>query len=82
MKKYGMRILVRNFVIELIVYAILVVGYFLAVLRLLAEPLNRLFHSNLVIYALLALGLIVAQGVVLEAVTAFLLEQLRLERLE
>lgn len=74
--------LIRNFVLELIVYSVLLIGYFFVVLRWLAEPLNQLFHGNLVTYALVGLGLILAQGVALEAVTSFLVEQLRLERLE
>ena len=74
--------LVRNFVIELIVYSILVVAYFVVALRLLGEWLARLFHSNLVTYALISLGLIVAQGVLLDVVTSFLLDRLNLSRLE
>jgi hypothetical protein len=74
--------LVRNFVIELIVYSILVVAYFVVALRLLGEWLARLFHSNLVTYALISLGLIVAQGVLLDLITSFLLDRLNLGRLE
>jgi hypothetical protein len=74
--------LVRNFVIELIVYSILVVAYFVVALRLLGEWLARLFHSNLVTYALISLGLIVAQGVLLDLITSFLLDRLNLSRLE
>ena len=74
--------LVRNFVIELIVYSILVVAYFVVALRLLGEWLARLFHSNLVTYALISLGLIVAQGVLLDLITSFLLDRLDLSRLE
>jgi hypothetical protein len=74
--------LVRNFVIELIVYSILVVAYFVVALRLLGEWLARLFHSNLVTYALISLGLIVAQGVLLDVITSFLLDRLNLSRLE
>lgn len=74
--------LVRNFVIELIVYSILVVAYFVIALRLLGEWLDRLFHSNLVTYALISLGLIVAQGVLLDVITSFLLDRLNLSRLE
>lgn len=76
------RALIRNFAIELIVYGILVVGYFFVVLRWLAEPLNQLFHDSLVTYAFVSLGLVLAQGIVLEYVTSFLLEQLRLEKPE
>lgn len=75
---HEVRTLLRNFALELLVYGALVVGYFFIVLRVLADPLARLFNSNLVAYALIALGLMVAQGVVLEAITSFLLEQLRL----
>jgi hypothetical protein len=74
--------LVRNFVIELIVYSILVVAYFVVALRLLGEWLARLFHSNLVTYALISLGLIVAQGVLLDVITSFLLDRLNLSWLE
>jgi hypothetical protein len=74
--------LIRNFVIELIIYALLVVGYFYLVLRLLGEPLKTLFDESLLLYALVALALIVAQSVLLEAITSFLLARLNLERLE
>jgi hypothetical protein len=76
------RILIRNFAIEVVVYAVLVVVYFLLVLRILGDPLEALFSSNLGLYAVVALGLIVVQGVVLEFVTSFLISRLGLERLE
>ena len=75
-------ILIRNFGIELIIYGLLVVGYFYLVLRLLGEPLRTLFERNLVLYSVVALALIVAQSVLLEAVTSFLLSRLKLERFE
>lgn len=76
------RSLVRNFILEMIVYGALVVIYFLVVLRFLGQPLTELYNSNLRYYAIVALVLIVAQGVVLEWVTSFLLDFLGLERLE
>jgi hypothetical protein len=76
------RKLIRNFVIELAVYGALVLTYSMVVLRWLSAPLQDLFHSNLVMYALLSLGLIVAQGAILDAITAFLLSLLPTERLE
>lgn len=82
MNEQRMWILVRNFVIELIVYSILVVAYFVVALRLMGEWLARLFHSNLVTYALVSLGLIVAQGVLLDAITSFLLNRFNPSRLE
>lgn len=74
--------LIRNFAIEVLVYAVLVLGYFMLVLRFLGEPLARLFSSNLLVYAIVALLLIVIQGVVLEAVTSFIMSLLGLDEVE
>jgi hypothetical protein len=82
MHKQKTRVLVRNFVVELIVYGVLVAAYSILVLRLLGKPLARLFHSNLGVFAFVSLALIVAQGVLLDALTSFLLDKLRLERPE
>jgi hypothetical protein len=82
MDKSKLRRLIINFIIELIIYGILVVAYFYLVLRYLGVFLNDLYHNNLLVYAILGLILIVVQAVVLEAVTSFLVDRLRLERLE
>lgn len=82
MKKTKTQALLRNLLIELALYSILVVIYLAVVLRLLSEPLTRIFHTNLVTYAFLGLGLIVAQGALLDVITSFLLKRLQLERLE
>ena len=82
MNKQKTRVLLRNFVVELIVYGVLVAAYSVIVLRLLGKPLAQLFHSNLGVFAFVSLALIVAQGVLLDALTSFLLDKLRLERLE
>ena len=82
MERSELKLLARNFVIEVLVYTLLVVAYVFLVLRLLGEPLKKLFDNNLVLYAFVALALIVAQGAVLEIITSFLLDRLRLERLE
>ena len=76
------RKLIRNFLIEVAVYGVLLIVYFLVVLRYLGEPLARLFDSNLVVYAFIGLGLIVVQAVVLEFVTSLLFDFLGLHRLE
>ena len=76
-----MRVLLRNFVIELMLYVILVIAYSAIVLQLLGEPLARLFDSNLVTYAFIGLGLIVAQAALLDSATSFILDLLRLTRL-
>ncbi len=82
MEREQVRVLLRNLAIELVVYTILVVIYTVVVLRLLSQPLARLFDTNLVTYAIVSLGLIAAQGALLDAVTSFLLKRLRLEQLE
>lgn len=76
------RSLVVSFALELVIYATLLIVYFLVVLRYLQHILDRLFESNLTAYAFLGLGLVVAQGVVLDLVTSFLVNQLNLEQLD
>ncbi|NIV35090.1 MAG: hypothetical protein GWN58_38235 [Anaerolineae bacterium] len=80
MKKQRMRVLLRNLVVELIVYGVLVAAYSTVVLRMLGKPLAQLFHSNLGAFAVVSLMLIVAQGALLDALTSFLLDKLRMER--
>lgn len=76
------KILLRNFLIELVLYTLLLVVYFWGVLRYLGEPLNRLFHLDPFVYAFATLILIVVQGVFLEWITSFLITRLGLEKLE
>jgi len=76
------RKLVKNFILELLVYAVLVVAYFLLVLRFLAEPLMELFRDNLTVYAFVGLGLIIAQAILLEAVASSIMGWLGLEPFE
>ncbi|HKJ26301.1 MAG TPA: hypothetical protein VJ965_01570 [Anaerolineales bacterium] len=73
--------LIRNFLIEVAVYGVLLVVYFFVALRYLGDPLARLFDSNLLAYAVIGLGLIVVQAVVLESVTSLLFDFLGLHRL-
>lgn len=82
MKDQGFKTIVRNFVVEMLIYALLVVGYFWLVLRLLANPLKTLFAENLTLYAIVVLVLIVAQGVVLEAITSFIIGLVGLDSME
>ena len=72
--------LIRKFLIEMAVYGVLLVIYFFAVLRYLGDLLTGLYNNSLVIYAILALVLIVVQGVMLEALTSFLMKLMRLEK--
>lgn len=82
MKNPVIKKMIRNFAIEVIIYAILVVAYFFVVLRLLGTPLNDLYEGSLVLYAFLALGLVLVQAVVLEFVTSFIMGLLGLDQLE
>jgi hypothetical protein len=74
--------IVRFALVELLVYAVLVTLYAFLILRFLPAPLLSLFRGNLYLYAIVSLFVIVAQGNILEALTAFLLDRLRLERFE
>lgn len=73
---------IRIFLIELLVYAILVTVYFLLVLRFLEAPLRDLFWSNIQLYAVVALFLVVGQGVVLDILTTFLVDRLDMQEFE
>jgi hypothetical protein len=73
---------VRNFIIELAVYGVLLVIYFFAVLQFLGGMLSNLFVNNMSLYAIVGLALIITQAVVLEAVTSYLIRLLHLDRLE
>jgi hypothetical protein len=67
----------RAFLIELAVYAALVIGYFFAVLHLLGGWLFQLQQHHRYTYAGVAILLIIGQAVVLENVTTFLLRIIR-----
>jgi hypothetical protein len=65
--------LLRAFAVEMGVYAVLMAGYFFLVLHFAGNWLKELFDQHRTTYAVVALALIVAQGVLLEAVTTWLL---------
>lgn len=67
----------RAFLIELVVYAALVVAYFFLVLHFLGEWLQQLEVHHRYTYAAVAILLIIGQAVVLESVTTFLFRMLR-----
>ena len=67
----------RAFLIELALYAVLVVSYFFLVLHLLGDWLYRLESHHRYTYAGVAILLIIGQAVVLENVTTFLLRIIR-----
>jgi DMSO/TMAO reductase YedYZ heme-binding membrane subunit len=76
MKKETVKTL-RAFLIELAIYAVMVVAYFFLVLHFLGEGLRKLETQHRYTYAVVSILLIVGQAVVLENVTTFLLRMLR-----
>ena len=69
--------MLRAFLIELVIYAVLVIGYFFLVLHFLGEWLHQLEIHHRYTYGVVAILLIIGQAVVLESVTTFLLRKLR-----
>lgn len=68
------------FALELAIYAGLVTGYYFLVLRFLGGWLYGLFESDRQTYAGMALGLIIAQGFLLEILTRALLSWIKPRR--
>ncbi len=66
-----------SFLGELVVYGLLVVVYFFLVLHFLGDWLAQLNKENVKLYALVAIGLIIGQAVVLESVTTLIFRLMR-----
>lgn len=64
---------IRGFVLELVIYSMVIIAYFFLVLRYLKDWLGQLYDSNLMFYAFVSLGLIVVQVAFLEVISSFLL---------
>ena len=67
----------KSFLLEFIVYGVLVTGYYFLVLHLLGNALKNIYQDERHFYAVLSLGLIVGQGVLLEMLTRLLLSWIR-----
>jgi hypothetical protein len=76
MKKDAAKTL-KAFAFELVIYAVLVTAYFFLVLHFLGDMLANLEKSHRVIYAAVAILLIIGQAVLLENVTTLLLRLIR-----
>jgi hypothetical protein len=68
----------RSLSIELAIYAPLVTVYFILIVQFAKEPLVDLYHQSPVLYAIIATVVIIAQGVLLEAMTSWLLRKIGL----
>ena len=80
MKKLEPKILIRNLIAEIILYSLLLVGYYLIVLRWIQHWVQDLFLDNLILYAFVGLGLILIQGAFLDLVTSLLMEYIKLDQ--
>jgi len=80
MKKMEPRKLIRNLLIEIFIYGLLIFGYYLLVLRWLGDWISSIFNSNLYIYAAVGLGLIFGQAVLLDIITSFLMKYIKLDQ--
>ncbi len=67
----------KALLIELAIYAVLVIAYFFLVLHFLGDWLYQLETQRRYTYAGVAILLIIGQAVLLESVTTFLLRLLR-----
>ncbi len=72
--------LLRSFLLEIAIYAPLVVLYFLLILRFANHRLTDLFLSNPRLYAFVATAAIVGQGVLLEWLTSLLVRRFGLRK--
>ena len=63
----------QRYAIELVLYSILVAAYYFLVFYFLGNGLLDMYRHQRRLYAGLALGLIVGQGLLLEILTRFLL---------
>jgi hypothetical protein len=75
--KKGTARTLRAFIIELAIYAVLVIAYFFLVLNLLGQWLYELEIHRRYTYAALAILLIIGQAVLLESLTTFLIRLIR-----
>jgi len=76
MKKETVKTL-RAFLVELMIYSVLVVGYFFLVLHFLGDGLQRIAQNHRYTYAGLAILLMIGQAVLLQNVTSLLLRLIR-----
>jgi hypothetical protein len=72
----------RKLALEVLVYGSVVGIYFLAVLRPLGTPLRSLSQGHVAVYALASLLLIVAQTLLLDHLTGWIVRRLYVEPLE
>lgn len=73
MNKPDLKASLHRYALELIVYGFLVAAYYFLILHFLGNGLENIYQHQRKLYAALALGLILGQGLLLEVLTRFLL---------
>lgn len=69
-----------SFLVEVAIYTVLVVAYFFVCLHFVSGWIKGLYDANKTLYALVALAMMVGQGVALEITTTALLRLIRSRR--
>lgn len=69
---------IRNFSIQLLIYSVLLIVYFVLVENRLGEPLVALFENSLTAYAVVSLILILVQALFLDGIISFIAKRLGL----
>jgi hypothetical protein len=64
----------KELLIEALIFGLLVAAYFFLVLHFLGTWLKQLFDSNRTLYAFIALGTMIVQGIGLETFTNFIIQ--------
>jgi hypothetical protein len=64
----------KELLTEVLIFGLLVAAYFFLVLHFLGTWLKELFDSNRTLYAFIALGTMIVQGVGLEIFTNFIIK--------
>lgn len=80
MKKMEPQLLIRNLIVEILLYSLLLVGYYFLVIHWMQDWIPDLFASNLTVYAFVGLGLILIQAVFLDLVTSILMKYIKLDQ--
>lgn len=80
MKKMEPRKLFRNLLFEIVIYSLLIFGYYVLALRWLGDWIASVFNSNLYLYSAVCLGLIITQAVLLDILTSFLMKFIKLDQ--
>ncbi len=75
------KVIIRNFIIEAVIYAVVLTAYFTFVLRRLNTPLIDIFNESLPKYAIIGLLLIITQSLFLNTLMERITKRLGFDNL-